>query len=78
MTNVPTGVPTTCDFTIPHCCDEGDCVVCLCHIAKCKQCWAESCEELRDNARSTWLIVVKRGGLVDHDGVGTPITLEHV
>lgn len=67
-----------CDLTPPHPCDEGDCMVCLCHIAKCKQCWYESCEELRDNARSTWLIVLKTGGVIERDGLGKPITLENV
>ena len=72
------GVPTTCYFQVDHVCDERDCMVCLCHFAKCKRCWSECDEELRDNARVTWLIVLKGGGVIAKDGLGNPITLEDV
>ena len=73
------GVPTTCDFEVPsHPCDEHDCLVCLCHIAKCKRCWSESEEELRGNARCTWLLVLKSGGEIAKDGLFNPIRLEDV
>lgn len=59
MTEVPLGVPTTCDGAGPHPCDKHHCDTCLTHIYECSVCWAESEDDLRADARITYLTLME-------------------